>query len=93
LTEKSLRNCQIEAIRSLKGLFQRLGHEPLQMATGSRKTYTGASFIYRLIKFVNAKRLLIFLVDKSKLPLEIKEEEEEEIIEELIKNAGSDVAE
>jgi type I restriction enzyme, R subunit len=61
------------------------------MATASGKTYTAASFIYRLIKFVNAKRLLIFLVDKSKLPLEIKEEEE--IIEELIKNAGSDVAE
>jgi len=62
LTEKGLRNCQIEAIRSLKGLFQRLGHEPLQMATGSGKTYTytAASFIYRLIKFANAKRVLFF---------------------------------
>jgi type I restriction enzyme, R subunit len=67
LTEKGLRKCQIEAIRSLKGLFQRLGHEPLQMATASGKTYTAASFICRLIKFANAKRVLFFLVDRSKL--------------------------
>jgi type I restriction enzyme, R subunit len=60
LTEKGLRNCQIEAIRSLKGLFHRLDREPLQMATASGKTYTAASFIYRLIKFANAKRVLFF---------------------------------
>jgi len=36
------------------------------MATGSGKTYTAVSFIYRLIKFANAKRVL-FLVDRSNL--------------------------
>ena len=61
LTEKGYESVRsIEAIRSLKGLFQRLGHEPLQMATASGKTYTAASFIYRLIKFANAKRVLFF---------------------------------
>ena len=70
LTEKGYESVRsIEAIRSLKGLFQRLGHEPLQMATGSGKTYTytAASFIYRLTKFANAKRVLFFLVDRSNL--------------------------
>jgi type I restriction enzyme R subunit len=36
------------------------------MATGSGKTYTAVSFIYRLIKFAKAKRVL-FLVDRSNL--------------------------
>ena len=36
------------------------------MATGSGKTYTAVSFIYRLIKFAGAKRVL-FLVDRSNL--------------------------
>ena len=36
------------------------------MATGSGKTYTSVSFIYRLIKFAGAKRIL-FLVDRNNL--------------------------
>jgi type I restriction enzyme R subunit len=36
------------------------------MATGSGKTFTAVSFIYRLIKFAGAKRVL-FLVDRSNL--------------------------
>jgi type I restriction enzyme R subunit len=60
LIEKGLRNCQIEAIRNLERSFSEVSHEPLQMATASGKTYTAASFIYRLIKIANAKRVLIF---------------------------------
>jgi type I restriction enzyme R subunit len=36
------------------------------MATGSGKTYAAVSFIYRLIKFDGAKRVL-FLVDRKTL--------------------------
>jgi len=36
------------------------------MATGSGKTFTAVSFIYRLIKFAGAKRVL-FLVDRNNL--------------------------
>ena len=36
------------------------------MATGSGKTFTAVSFIYRLIKYAGAKRVL-FLVDRSNL--------------------------
>jgi type I restriction enzyme R subunit len=36
------------------------------MATGSGKTFTAVSFIYRLVKFGGARRVL-FLVDRSNL--------------------------
>ncbi len=36
------------------------------MATGSGKTYTAVSFIYRLIRYGGAKRVL-FLVDRNNL--------------------------
>ena len=48
------------------------------MATGSGKTYTAVSFIYRLIKFANAKRIL-FLVDRSNLGWQTKKEFEQYI--------------
>ena len=38
----------------------------IQMATGSGKTYTAVSFVYRLIKHAKAERIL-FLVDRSNL--------------------------
>jgi hypothetical protein len=38
----------------------------IQMATGSGKTFTAISFIYRLIKFAGARRIL-FLVDRGNL--------------------------
>ena len=38
----------------------------IQMATGSGKTYTAVSFVYRLIKRAKAERIL-FLVDRSNL--------------------------
>ena len=67
LNKDGLRNCQIEAIVNLEQSFA--ANRPralIQMATGSGKTYTAVSFAYRLIKFVNANRIL-FLVDRSNL--------------------------
>jgi len=43
------------------------------MASGSGKTYTAVSFVYRLIKFANAKRVL-FLVDRNNLARQTKRE-------------------
>lgn len=67
LMKEGLRDCQIEAIKNLEVSFA--GAMPralIQMATGSGKTYTAVSFIYRLIKFAGARRVL-FLVDRSHL--------------------------
>ncbi len=67
LIMEGLWDAQIEAIR---GLEQSLGEARpralIQMATGSGKTYTAVNFIYRLIKFAGAKRVL-FLVDRNNL--------------------------
>jgi type I restriction enzyme R subunit len=58
---------QIETVRNLE---QSLGaNRPrslIHMATGSGKTYTAVSSIYRLIKFGGARRVL-FLVDRTNL--------------------------
>ena len=43
------------------------------MATGSGKTFTAISFIYRLIKFAGARRVL-FLVDRGNLARQTKKE-------------------
>ena len=62
-----LRECQIEAITHLeRSLADNRPRALIQMATGSGKTYTAVSSIYRLIKFAGAKRIL-FLVDRSNL--------------------------
>ena len=45
----------------------------IQMATGSGKTFTSISFIYRLIKFAGARRVL-FLVDRGNLGRQTKKE-------------------
>lgn len=58
---------QITAINKLEESFaQNRPRALIQMATGSGKTFTAASFIYRLIKFADAKRVL-FLVDRANL--------------------------
>tara|TARA_R110002167_G_scaffold77944_8_gene216084 strand:- start:11942 stop:14773 length:2832 start_codon:yes stop_codon:yes gene_type:complete len=58
---------QIKAIQKLEqSLAQNRPRALIQMATGSGKTFTSASFIYRLIKFADAKRVL-FLVDRANL--------------------------
>lgn len=67
LITHGLRDCQIEAITNLEKSFAEARPRALiQMASGSGKTYTSVSFVYRLIKFANARRVL-FLVDRSNL--------------------------
>jgi len=67
LITRGLRKCQIDAITNLeKSLAEARPRALIQMATGSGKTYTAVSFIYRLIKFAKAKRIL-FLVDRKNL--------------------------
>ena len=62
-----LRNCQIKAVMNLEQSFADNRQRALiQMATGSGKTFTAVTFIYRLIKFAKAKRIL-FLVDRANL--------------------------
>jgi type I restriction enzyme R subunit len=58
---------QIQAITNLeKSLADNRPRALIQMATGSGKTFTAVNFIYRLIKFGGAKRVL-FLVDRANL--------------------------
>ena len=62
-----LKDCQIEAVTNLEKSFRDTRPRALiQMATGSGKTFTAISFVYRLIKHSNAKRVL-FLVDRTNL--------------------------
>jgi type I restriction enzyme, R subunit len=65
---------QITAIRNLeKSLAQNKPRALIQMATGSGKTFTAISFIYRLIKYAGARRVL-FLVDRGNLGRQTKKE-------------------
>ncbi len=58
---------QIKAIENLEAsLADNRPRSLIQMATGSGKTFTAVSFIYRLIKFGGARRIL-FLVDRANL--------------------------
>ena len=67
LVEDGLWPAQIRAIHNLEtSLADNRPRALIQMATGSGKTFTAINFIYRLIKFVNAKRIL-FLVDRGNL--------------------------
>lgn len=74
LITEGLRDCQIEAIHNLeRSLADSKPRALIQMASGGGKTYTAVSFIYRLIKYANAKRVL-FLVDRSNLGRQTKKE-------------------
>jgi len=74
LMTEGLRDCQIEAIQSLEQSFAEAKPRALiQMATGSGKTYTAVSFVYRLIKFADARRVL-FLVDRNNLGRQTRKE-------------------
>lgn len=65
---------QITAIRNLEAsLAKNKPRALIQMATGSGKTFTAISFIYRLIKFGGARRVL-FLVDRGNLGKQTKKE-------------------
>jgi len=67
LEAEGLRVCQFDAIHNLdQSLAESRPRVLIQMATGTGKTYTAVSSIYRLIKFANARRVL-FLVDRSNL--------------------------
>ena len=65
---------QIKAVQNLeKSLAANKPKALIQMATGSGKTFTAISFIYRLIKFAGARRVL-FLVDRGNLGRQTKKE-------------------
>lgn len=67
LIVEGLRRCQVEAITSLEQSFAESRPRALiQMASGSGKTFAAVTFVYRLIKFAGAKRVL-FLVDRNTL--------------------------
>ena len=67
LNEDGLWPAQIKAIKNLEtSLAENRPRALIQMATGSGKTFTAVNFIYRLIKFAGAKRVL-FLVDRANL--------------------------
>ena len=69
-----LRACQIGAIEKLEASFKDDRPRALiQMATGSGKTYTAITSIYRLLKHVDAKRIL-FLVDTRNLGEQAEQE-------------------
>ena len=69
-----LRDCQINAIRNLESSFSENRPKALiQMATGSGKTYTAITAVYRLLKFAGAKRIL-FLVDTKNLGQQAEQE-------------------
>ena len=74
LDPEGLRKCQIRAIENLEKSFK--GDRPralIQMATGSGKTYTAITSIYRLLKRADAKRIL-FLVDTKNLGEQAEQE-------------------
>jgi type I restriction enzyme R subunit len=67
LKQEGLWPAQITAIERLEqSLRENRPRALIQMATGSGKTFTAISFIYRLIKFAGARRVL-FLVDRGNL--------------------------
>ncbi|MBT2969588.1 MAG: DEAD/DEAH box helicase family protein [Candidatus Thiodiazotropha sp. (ex Ctena orbiculata)] len=80
LNTENLRNCQINAIHGIEhSLKQGKSRALLQMATGSGKTYTAVTEVYRLAKFAKVKRVL-FLVDRGNLATNAKDEFEQFVI-------------
>ena len=74
LDPTGLRTCQIGAIEKLEASFKDDRPRALiQMATGSGKTYTAITSIYRLLKHADTKRIL-FLVDTRNLGEQAEQE-------------------
>jgi len=74
LDHAGLRKCQIIAIKNLEKSFEEDKPRALiQMATGSGKTFTAITSIYRLLKHADAKRIL-FLVDTKNLGEQAEQE-------------------
>jgi type I restriction enzyme R subunit len=80
LPEKGLRDCQIKAINNLEKSFK--DNKPralIQMATGSGKTFTAITSVYRLLKLKddnnnNVVRRILFLVDTKNLGEQAEQE-------------------
>lgn len=74
LPVERMRDCQIKAITNLDKSFK-INHPKalIQMATGSGKTFTAITFIYRLLKYTNVKRIL-FVVDTKNLGEQAEQE-------------------
>jgi type I restriction enzyme R subunit len=74
LPHEGLRQCQIVAIENLdKSMKQARPRALVQMATGSGKTYTAITSVYRYLKFAKGKRVL-FLVDTKNLGKQAEQE-------------------
>jgi len=74
LNEAGLRPAQIKAINNLEQSFKKNKPKALiQMATGAGKTFTAATFVYRLLEHAKAKRIL-FLVDTKNLGEQAEQE-------------------
>jgi len=74
LDHDGLRPAQIKAIENLEESFKKNRPRALiQMATGAGKTFTASTFVYRLLKFANAKRIL-FVVDTKNLGEQAEQE-------------------
>ena len=74
LDTTGLRKAQIKAVENLEESFKNNRPRALiQMATGAGKTYTAITFIYRLLKFAKAKRIL-FMVDTRNLGEQAEQE-------------------
>jgi type I restriction enzyme R subunit len=69
-----LRDCQVASITGLdKSVKKAKPRSLVQMATGSGKTFTAITFIYRLLKHARIKRVL-FLVDTRNLGEQAEQE-------------------
>ena len=80
LPENGLRDCQINAITNLEKSFrQNKPRSLIQMATGSGKTFTAITSVYRLLKLKddngnNVVRRVLFLVDTKNLGEQAEQE-------------------
>ncbi len=74
LDANGLRPAQIKAIQNLEDSFKDNRPKALiQMATGAGKTFTACTFVYRLLKHADAKRIL-FVVDTKNLGEQAEQE-------------------
>lgn len=74
LDHEGLRPAQIIAVENLEASFKNNRPKALiQMATGAGKTFTAATFVYRLLKHADAKRIL-FVVDTKNLGEQAEQE-------------------
>ena len=74
LPTNGLRECQIKAINNLEQSFKYNKPRALiQMATGAGKTYAAITFVYRLLRYTHAKKIL-FLVDTKNLGEQAEQE-------------------